>query len=449
MKFSRTSFRVPWQEGILATAILLLLFSSCRSTSVYRATSAIERFADTSEVFNQYFLGYMFYDPEKEMILAAQNEEKYFTPASVTKLFTFYTALQLIGDSIPGLKYSVSGDTLWFSGTGDPAFLHPDLQDTTGFDFLKSWPGELYYVPAVFEDEHYGPGWAWDDYNYYFMAEKSPFPIYGNVLRFEFREAYPPEYELKPAVFASFVQEDTLSFPKNYLKRDLWNNTFRYNPDRAPRWERTTDVPFVTSDSLFLRLLSDTLRREVQLWEKERLFDFEVFNSLPADTVYKRLLTESDNFIAEQLLLMCSGLVNDTLSVPAAIDFSKEFLLSDLKDELIWVDGSGLSRYNMFTPRSMVEVLKKIYAEMPEERIFALLPTGGQSGTLKYWYGGDTPFVHAKTGTVRHNHNLAGLLKAKSGKTILFVIMNNHIPGPSSMAKKEMEKLLREVYERY
>jgi len=63
-----------------------------------------------------------------------------------------------------------------------------------------------------------------------------------------------------------------------------------------------------------------------------------------ADSVYRRMLQPSDNFIAEQLLLTCSAVKFNMLNTDSVISYSKAHYLNDLPDAPQWVDGSGLSR---------------------------------------------------------------------------------------------------------
>ena len=93
---------------------------------------------------------------------------------------------------------------------GDPSLLHPDATP-------RSTRGQ---IPATYPEIHlpFGPianwrgkplgkGWAWDDYNEDFMAERSPLPVYGNRIRGV--EEGPPEqqkadpaFEPSPSVYS-------------------------------------------------------------------------------------------------------------------------------------------------------------------------------------------------------------------------------------------------------
>jgi D-alanyl-D-alanine carboxypeptidase/D-alanyl-D-alanine-endopeptidase (penicillin-binding protein 4) len=161
------------------------------------------------------------------------------------------------------------------------------------------------------------------------------------------------------------------------------------------------------------------------------------------------MMRESDNFIAEQLLLICSQLISDTLKPEIAIDFVSKNFLHDLKDKPQWVDGSGLSRYNLFTPRSIVQLWEKIYYRLPRERLFQLLATGGRSGTIKRWYNADPPFIFGKTGSLSNNHCLSGYLITKKGKTLIFSFMNNNFTSSVNEIRQNMDKILRLIYEKY
>ena len=158
------------------------------------------------------------------------------------------------------------------------------------------------------------------------------------------------------------------------------------------------------------------------------------------------MLHVSDNMLAEQLILLCSKA--DTLNTQKSIESIMKNYLSDLPDKARWVDGSGLSRYNLFTPRSIVKLLQKIYQEVPKERLFELLPAGGQPGTLRNMFKGNQPFIFAKSGSFSNNYNLSGYLIGRSGKTYLFSFMNNSFMNPMSEIRKEVDRILTNIHEK-
>jgi D-alanyl-D-alanine carboxypeptidase/D-alanyl-D-alanine-endopeptidase (penicillin-binding protein 4) len=124
-------------------------------------------------------------------------------------------------------------------------------------------------------------------------------------------------------------------------------------------------------------------------------------------------------------------------------------LLPGLPHKPRWVDASGLSRYNLFTPKSMVYLLEKMYDEFGQERMFDLLPKNGEGGHLQKWYPFETTYLYAKTGSVSNNHNICGLLQTKKGTVLIFSYMNNHYMIESNDVRKEMNRVLQEIYNKY
>ena len=136
----------------------------------------IEREISKSTVFSQNHTGFYLFDPVSQKVLVDLNGAKYFTPASNTKIFTFYTSLRILGSETPALTYKTAGDSLIIWGTGDPSMLHPELSSNGVYDFLRESEKDIYFSSANFFDSPLGAGWAWDDYYYSFQPEKSPFP---------------------------------------------------------------------------------------------------------------------------------------------------------------------------------------------------------------------------------------------------------------------------------
>jgi D-alanyl-D-alanine carboxypeptidase/D-alanyl-D-alanine-endopeptidase (penicillin-binding protein 4) len=87
-------------------------------------TRKIKKMFEKSEILNEHFTGFSLFDEEKGKMVFEQNGSKHFIPASNTKTYTFYTALEMLGDSIPALKYETKGDSLIFWGTGDPTLAY-------------------------------------------------------------------------------------------------------------------------------------------------------------------------------------------------------------------------------------------------------------------------------------------------------------------------------------
>ncbi|MDN5216345.1 D-alanyl-D-alanine carboxypeptidase [Fulvivirgaceae bacterium BMA12] len=400
-----------------------------------------------SPVFDKYFMGFSLYDPGSGTVIHEINSDKYFTPASNTKLFTFYASVKYLGDSIQALKYVNKGDSLIFWGTGDPSFLHPDLhQNEKVFNFLKNQSGVLVFSGQNYFNQRFGPGWAWDDYPYYYSVETASFPVYGNTVRFS---AAPfNTLRVSPEVFTDSVQHKSANHsPRPRIIRAEHSNRFYFHPHQLPR--DTTVIPLKYSMPTLIHLLQDTLGRHVSHQSLPIDPASKTLYSIPADSVYKIMLQESDNFLAEQLLLLVGAAINDSLHTSKTITYLQDSLLSNLPDKPIWVDGSGLSRYNLFTPRTMVKLLENIYQSVPEDRLFQLMPAGGVNGTIASWYEGEKPYIFAKTGTLSNNHCLSGYLITASGKRLIFSFMHNNYPFGSSVTKKAMAPILAFIRANY
>ncbi len=422
--------------------LILLASTSCTSTRV------VEKTWRSISVFEKGFTGLVIYDPVKKLTLFEHNGNKYFTPASNTKLFTFYAGLKIFGDSIPALRYQVKNDSLVFSGTGDPSFLNPDLPHSKIYEFLNTRNENLYYLPPEYTESTFGPGWSWDWYAASYAAERTDFPMYANRVSFQFLKGI-KEPQVKPGIFSDSlsITETIFSAPIN---REKNRNIFIYNNQKKEK-EFSQNVPITYSPNLVVELLNDTLHKKIELIKDvpKKYYLDQTLYSIPADSLYKRMLIVSDNFIAEQILLMAANEISDSLRSRNAINFMKENYLMDLPDEPMWYDGSGLSVNNKFTPRSIVKLLEKIQQEVPQDKLLGMLPTGGVSGTIRNDYKAEEPYVFAKTGTLRNVVALSGYLKTKSGKILIFSFLHNNYVISNSEIKKGMEKILINVRDNY
>ena len=412
-------------KQLLFLFLLILFVQACATKKV---TPLLQENA------NNYFSGLVLYNPMTKDTLISYNAEKYFTPASTVKLFTLYVSLKSLQDSIATISYYETENSLYFKPLADPSFLHDSLPNTT-FNFLKNTNKELLIHQEPFEDFIYGDGWQWDDFQYYYMPEKSVFPIYANMALLH------NNTRLMPSRFNENLKEfDSLKF-----HRDFDGNLFY--KDKKKRELRK--IPFKTSFELARTLLSDTLQKPIYISEKIENKRYKPYISTPLHPIYKRLMDESENFIAEQLFLIISKEKTNHYKVKNTISYALDSLLYDIPNIPRWVDASGLSRYNIFTPKSMVYLLDKLYTDFGEEVTFELMPKNGENGKLQKWYPYESTYLYAKTGSLSNNHNICGYMKTKKGTLLVFSYMNNNFIDKTSDVRVFMNKTLQEIYNTY
>jgi D-alanyl-D-alanine carboxypeptidase/D-alanyl-D-alanine-endopeptidase (penicillin-binding protein 4) len=138
------------------------------------------------------------------------------------------------------------------------------------------------------------------------------------------------------------------------------------------------------------------------------------------------------------------GVMNDA----KIIDTILKTAFKDLTQKPRWVDGSGLSRYNLFTPQSFVAILNKMKNEFGLERIKEIFPTGDE-GTLSSYYKRDKGFIYAKTGTLSGVVALSGFLYTSKNKLLLFSILVNNHQASATSVRRAIEKFLQGVRENY
>lgn len=436
----------------LSASFLCILFSlvSC-STQRQISKTAKTGLINDSSLVNAH-IGISIFDPLSNKFLYNYQSDKYFVPASNTKIFSCYAGLKYLGDSVVGIKYISDDTAIYLLPTGDPTLLHKDYSKHPVIDFLKETRKTVYITNKFWKSEAFGSGWAWNDYNESYMVERSSLPVYGNLIRWiqertaeENKDSMAFDQSLSiyslPEVNWKVRFNTDLSKKSFSVQRGKNENT--YEITEGTETKKEVALPFVTNGlQAAIELLKDTIYKEIILDDfppdKEQMLNKapQIIFSQPTDSVLKPMMHRSDNFFAEQVLLMAAnnklGVMDDDSMVSNLLKTD----LANLPQRPRWVDGSGLSRYNIFTPRTFVAILNKMKNEFPFERIKTIFPTAGQ-GTLDSYPKTDSGYIFAKTGTLSGVVALSGFLYTRKNKLLIFsVLVNNHRTNATAVRRK-------------
>ena len=358
---------------------------------------------------------------QKKEVVSLQSDKK-ILPASTIKLVPFLGALQTFGFSLPALHYKKQDGRFYFWSSGYPLLGHPSRANDDVLTFLKKQKDSLFYLPRPMTSPALGSGWAWDDVSYAFSAKKSSFPFHGNLVQI----SSSPESDRLRFSPPGFEQRTPYTQKQEYYELLVDDQIHQLSRTKAD----TLSLPFTPSDSLFVQLMQDAITTPIYKGYKQEV-SLDGYKTLTTTKtlLYKALLHDSDNLVAESLVLMLCGTSQWELNTQQGL-----LLLyqqnKTLKPQFQQVDGSGLSRYNLASPRGLQETLGTIYEMIGSRDIKTLFPQANSEGTLTpYAPQHNLKFVYAKSGNLRNNHVLAGYIFTDTKKPFSFVISVNNYTG--------------------
>ena len=445
------------RKFLLFFCILTSIFCILSSCSIQKKISkSASQFVLNDSSLKTAHVGISIYEPAANKYWFNYQADHYFTPASNTKIPTCYAAMKYLGDSLEGVLKIENDTAILILPTGDPTLLHPDFKNQPVIDFLQKATKKIYTTDLLWKEEALGSGWSWNDYNDSYMAERSPMPVYGNLIKWT-----QESNGLDPSVVYSTpevnwkVDFDTAQSNNFFVQRSLAEN--HYTISEGKEKLKDQEVPFVTNGiSAALELLPDTIHKRISLITPEtyqRQFLGKTMlgtfiHSQPTDSVLKPMMHSSDNFFAEQLLLMVAGKFTISMNDERVTDTLLKTDLKDLPQKPRWVDGSGLSRYNLFSPQDLVFILNKMKNDFGLERIKNIFPTGNE-GTLTNYYVTERGYIFAKTGSLSGVIALSGFLYTKKNKLLVFSVLVNNHNSSGTQVRRAVEKFIKEVRNKF
>lgn len=170
-------------------------------------------------------------------------------------------------------------------------------------------------------------------------------------------------------------------------------------------------------------------------------------------TLVQQMLTDSNNDLAESLAhlvgLKSTGRASFATGASATIQAVSELGISTVGMKL--VDGSGLSRGNRIAPTTLASLISAAAGDQADELwpISAGLPVAGLTGTLADRFDAKAMkqavgYVRAKTGSLNDTVALAGSVRDRDGRVLVFAVLANNIPSVAA-ARATVDKIANQL----
>ncbi len=427
--------------------------------------------------------------------IVSHNEEKSLTTASIMKLVTTATALELLS---PSFRYKTTlaldaqdPSTLLVVGAGDPTL------GTSGFkenrnSFLLDWTKalqnsltgienlKLYVVDNLFGYNGISDEWTWIDMGNYYASGAYGISVFDNSYRIFFdttnRNSCPiilrTDPEIKVLSFINQLQLNTTGRDNGYIygapfsyKRILRGNI----PAGRTAFSIKGDIPdpgLMLGETLAVELSkrginvsqietaqNDYINRSCNNGQSQNNYRvgrvLHVHQSRPITDILRETNVESNNHFAEHLIRTIGRNQNQDIysdALQEGVKFINSYWTKQnvSTSSLFLHDGSGLAPQDAASPEFFCDLLTHMYSKSNySKEFYASLPIAGQEGTLKNFmsktkYSGK---IRAKSGSIGGVQCYAGYL-IDGNKRYAFTIMVNKFTGSRAVVRKSIETFL-------
>ncbi len=457
------------------------------------AVTGHHRFHDEIEILlenklPQAHIGIVVADAETGKVIYDHSGYQSFLPASNVKLFTAAASLYGLG---PEFRYSTTifadkkkivqqelNDNLYIKFTGDPSFKAEHLSNLIAQlkqSGIQSIKGNVVIDSSTFKGPTHAPGWAFEDKHWYYSAPISSIIINQNSQGVNLT----PNQQLYKNATTSLEASPF----KDYLS--LKSNVSTVNQAEAKKHcqlevsvDNENNISLngcwpMSSRSKYMRIALQNPERMAQQLIKSELKKAEITfsgqfingkvpstaniiaqrKSEPLKTLLITLMKDSNNVYAECLTKTLANKMTQKGSFQEGVNAMEKILSEKAEidfDQLMLLDGSGQSRYNLITPHQFTRLLTVVYNSPDIKNYYiSALPVSGKNGTLKNRLNSFDlqNHVQAKTGSLKGATTLSGYITTKRKHKLVFsILMNNLVKNETKVAKNVQAKILSIIW---
>ena len=169
--------------------------------------------------------------------------------------------------------------------------------------------------------------------------------------------------------------------------------------------------------------------------------------SPPLSRLVAGILEPSQNWMTEQLIRTLGAGRGEEGSWSEGVDVIRNFLTEQVGVDSLDIaprDGSGLSAYNLVTPRALVRILQYM-RNGTNAAVYrtALAEPGEEDSTLERRLMDLERRLFAKTGTISNVNSLSGYLVREDGTEVIFSILSNGSGLPASRVRAAIDDVVR------
>lgn len=445
--------------------------------------------------FDGMYVGALVVDVESGATLYARNEGRRFVPASNQKVLTTIAAMERLG---PDYRFHTTVEALGemgssgilvgslvVRGSGDPTLsrrFYDDDEEALGLladqirdAGVRRVRGDLVIDAEAWDSTRIEETWMWGDLPFGYAAVGGPFAVAEGRAQVEARAGAPGDpVSLRwwplgdPGRFTSAARSvtpsDSAELSARLLRTALGVEvTGELSAFTVDTLELSVQDPVREAGLALVRLLGD---RGVDVDGAVRVTWGEspcavaadacgrgtvvaTLESPPLTDVVQGVLEPSQNWMAEQLLAHLGAVAGGRAGWTDGARALREILQSDFAVDsldLTLRDGSGLSAYNLVTPRALVSLLVQVHRR-PWAAAYAraLAEPGEDDSTLERRLDGLEGRVYAKTGTITHVNSLSGYVDTADGRRLAFAFLTNASGLRSAQVRSVVDRAVRRL----